>query len=287
MENAIGRKLDLRRLFLRWNDDVAQGTVRADVARGRTPILSVPPERRDGTKISWAQVASGPVDADIAAQARTVASLGAPVSLSFHHEPHIETLFGTPAEYVAACRHYVAVFRATGVPHAALIMTPSGFSSASVGAGAHAYYPGDDVVDPRGRPALPRTRPLPPARPSGCARRPPPWTACPRSRAVSYFHTHGSCPWWLRAGVLEHGVVGAAGRADDEAVRLEGVLHGEAFAQELRVPRQVDLLHGGRRGRDALGELGRRADRDGGLADDERRAREVPGERVDGGADGT
>jgi hypothetical protein len=58
---------------------------------------------------------------------------------------------------------------------------------------------------------------------------------------------------------------------------------GEALAQELGVPGELD---GGRRpGRpaDPVGQPRRGADRDGRLADDERRAVEVRGEGVDGG----
>ena len=239
-ENAIGRKLDLHRLFLRWDDDPAQATVRADVARGRTPILSVRPERRDGTKISWAQVASGEVDADITAQARAVASLGAPVFLTFHHEPDIETTFGTPAEYVAAWRHYVAVFRG-GRRHQRRIHVDHDALELRVGLrgrGAAAYYPGDDAVDwlgldaynwygcSPGKPAAwrPLATVVSPFRTFGKAHGKPLMLAeygsaedpadpqrkaqwlreaataldgMPEIKAVSYFHTHGNCPWWL------------------------------------------------------------------------------------------
>lgn len=148
-ERRLGRSLDLRRVFLRWDDPIDSATVRADIERGRTPVVSVRPQRRDGSRISWADVASGTVDADIAAQARAVRSLGAPVFLSFHHEPDVESTFGSPAQYVAAWRHYVQQMRTAGASGAAFtwIMTPSSFGSASVGAGADAYYPGDDVVD--------------------------------------------------------------------------------------------------------------------------------------------
>ncbi|GAA4288137.1 hypothetical protein [Georgenia daeguensis] len=239
-ENEVGRKLDLHRLFLRWDDDIAQPTVLADIDRGRTPIVSVRPERRDGSRIPWADVASGAVDADIAVQARAVRSLGAPVFLSFHHEPDVEKAFGTPAEYVAAWRHYVSVFRAHGVTNAAFtwIMTPSSFGSAYVGAGADAYYPGDDVVDwlgldaynwygcSPGKPAAWRSLAtvVSPFRTFGKAHGKPlmlaeygsvedpedpgrkaAWLreaataldAMPEIKAVSYFHTHGNCPWWV------------------------------------------------------------------------------------------
>ncbi|HLZ38348.1 MAG TPA: hypothetical protein VKP64_11490 [Mycobacteriales bacterium] len=146
-EQRLGRKLDLHRIFLRWDDPFTNAA--ADVARGRAPILSIRPTRRDGTNLGWASIAAGSHDGDIAAQARAIADLGAPVFLAFHHEPDFATGFGTPAEYVAAWRHYVGVFRAEGVGNVAWTwtMAPSSFGSAPVGAGADAYYPGDDVVD--------------------------------------------------------------------------------------------------------------------------------------------
>jgi hypothetical protein len=146
-EERIGRKLDLHRLFLRW-DDPATGAA-ADVARGRTPILSIQPARRNGTRLTWAAVASGRHDADIVRQARAIAALDAPVFLTFNHEPDFSPGFGTPGEYVAAWRHYVGVFRAEGVRNVAWTwtMAPSSFRRPPVGAGADAYYPGDDVVD--------------------------------------------------------------------------------------------------------------------------------------------
>ncbi|GAB2682766.1 hypothetical protein GCM10027194_14700 [Thalassiella azotivora] len=238
-ERRIGRSLDLRRVFLRWDDPVDSTTVRTDVARGRTPVLSVRPQRRDGSLITWSQVASGAVDADIAVQAQAVRTLGAPVFLSFHHEPDMETRFGSPAEYVAAWRHYVSRMRAAGVTNAAYtwIMTPSSFGSQYVGAGAQAYWPGGDVVDwaaldaynwlgcAPGKPTAwrPLATVVSPFRTFGAAKGKPlmlaewgsvddpsdpgrkaAWLregmaaldAMPEIKAVSYFDTHGTCPWW-------------------------------------------------------------------------------------------
>jgi hypothetical protein len=63
-------------------------------------------------------------------------------------EPDMATGYGSPAEYRAAWRHYVEVFRQQGVTNAAWtwVMTPTGFTeTANTPAGD--FYPGDDVVD--------------------------------------------------------------------------------------------------------------------------------------------
>ena len=58
-------------------------------------------------------------------------------------------MHGTAAEFVAAWRHYVTVFRDRGVTNVAWnwIMTPSSFKTPPIGPGANALYPGDDFVD--------------------------------------------------------------------------------------------------------------------------------------------
>jgi hypothetical protein len=148
-EEALGRPLDVHRWYSRWDDVQPAQPVLDSVARGRTPLLSIWPKRLDGSVVSWATIASGAVDADIRAQAAGVAALGVPVYLSLHHEADIAQGWGTPAEYRAAWRHYVQVFRGAGVGDVrwTWIVTPGSFGSAPSTAGADAFYPGDDVVD--------------------------------------------------------------------------------------------------------------------------------------------
>src|SRR5512134_2212002 len=50
-EERNGRKLDLHRLFLRWDDPLTRAA--ADVERRRTPVLSIQPTRRNGTRLTW------------------------------------------------------------------------------------------------------------------------------------------------------------------------------------------------------------------------------------------
>ncbi len=146
-EDSIGRKLDLQRVYRLWDEDVT-GPVGVTVQRGRTPVLSISSKRTDGTKVSWASIASGAQDSAIAAQAAAVAALGAPLFLTLQHEPDYASGFGTPQEYRAAWRHYVGLFRDRGVTNVVWtwIVTPTPFS-AGASPDADALYPGDDVVD--------------------------------------------------------------------------------------------------------------------------------------------
>ena len=77
---------------------------------------------------------------------------------------------------------------------------------------------------------------------------------------------------------------GGAGRGDavDETVGGEGVLDGEALAQELGVPHQVRAGHRGELGAQAAGGAGG----DGGLADDEGRRAAAGGQHCGEGGDG-
>ena len=147
-EDRLGRKLDAHRVFARWDDPLSSGVVEADITRGRIPILSIRPQRLDGSELSWASLAAGSHDESIRAHADAVGDLAGPVILTLHHEPD-QSDHGTAAEFVAAWRHYVAVFRDRGVTNVAWnwIITPSSFRTPPIGPGANALYPGDDVVD--------------------------------------------------------------------------------------------------------------------------------------------
>ena len=147
-EDRLGRKLDVHRVFARWDDPLSSGVVVADITRGRIPVLSIRPLRMDGSELSWASLASGAQDDSIRGHADAVGALAGPVILTLHHEPDQGDL-GTAAEFVAAWRHYVSVFRDRGVTNVAWnwIITPSSFRTPPIGPGANALYPGDDVVD--------------------------------------------------------------------------------------------------------------------------------------------
>lgn len=146
-EEAVGRKLDLDRIYRQWDAPQPDPVAVADVRRGRVPLLSIRPQRNDGTRIPWATVASGSLDADIRAQADGLKQLGTPLFLIFHHEADIEGGYGTPVEFVAAWRHYVQVFRDDGVTNVSFVwnLVPASFTGDA--ARGTAMYPGDDWVD--------------------------------------------------------------------------------------------------------------------------------------------
>jgi hypothetical protein len=238
-EAQLGRKMDLHRVYRLWDDEMPDTVLRTDVARGRVPLLSIKPKTGNGKQISWAAIARGDADTDIRRQAAGIASLGAPVLLAFHHEPDLgsNASYGKPAEYVAAYRHYRAVFEAAGVRNVAFawVVTTTTFGRAGA---TDSFYPGDDVVDwigvdafnwfgcsegqttgwrslqtviaPFAAWAKPHNKPLvlaewgsveDPADPGRKAA----WIrdamsmakALPQLRAMSYLDAHGSCPWWI------------------------------------------------------------------------------------------
>lgn len=112
------------------------------VTPGHTPVLSI-----ITTGTTWAAVASGAQDAQIRRQAAQVAAIPGTVYLGLHHEPENDPAYGTPAQYIAAWRHYVAVYAAAGVTNVqwTWIMMADSFNGG--GARALSYYPGDDLID--------------------------------------------------------------------------------------------------------------------------------------------
>lgn len=148
-EQKIDRRLDLQRTYSLWDDTMPPPIVQAGLAEGRTPVLSIEPRLRDGSRLSWASVARGDHDARIRSQAAGIRSLGVPVFLTFHHEPDYAPAHGTGAEFRAAWRHYVETFRAQGVTNVVWtwVVTPTVFIKTTSGPTSAEFYPGDDVVD--------------------------------------------------------------------------------------------------------------------------------------------
>jgi hypothetical protein len=145
LQAQLGRKLDTQRVYQSWNDVEPSTTVRWDVANGHLPVISIKTATDAGAIVRWAAIAAGKDDAAIDAQADGLKSLGVPVLLSLNHEPALSPQDGSPADYVAAWRHYVNVFRARGATNVAFVFI-SGTGSYGSGVAAR-YYPGDAYVD--------------------------------------------------------------------------------------------------------------------------------------------
>ncbi len=147
LEQKVGRKFELHRTYQLWDDPPVSDATSFDVATGRVPAISIKPKLRHGGAIPWTEIASGAQDATIKAQATALKALGKPVILSFHHEPENDADYGTPADFVAAWRHYVSVFRAEGAGNVSFAWILMSGSFSRDAAKANAFYPGDDAVD--------------------------------------------------------------------------------------------------------------------------------------------
>lgn len=145
MERISGRAFTLHRTYLPWTSTPVTPTIRWDLATHHLPVVSVVARRNSGP-VSWARIAAGAEDATIVAQANAFKALNAPIVVGFNHEPENDNN-GTPAQFVAAFRHYVEVFRAqhaTNVQFAWIMMANSFNRSA---AEATSFYPGDAYID--------------------------------------------------------------------------------------------------------------------------------------------
>jgi hypothetical protein len=157
LESSIGRGLGAVRVFDLWNTPFPDSTSRAHRDAGRTVLLSVKPKRSNGTLVSWRSIADAApgstVYGEITGWADKVASFGAPMYFTFHHEPEAasNTKHGTATDFKDAWRKVVSVFRERGVTNATFnwIMTDYSFwvqdrRTASL------WYPGDAYVDALG-----------------------------------------------------------------------------------------------------------------------------------------
>jgi hypothetical protein len=159
LEARLGRTLDLHRTYWRWDDAQPTSVVQDDVRHDRIPLISILAKRKDGVAVPWASIGAGDQDAAIGRQADGLRALGSRVILIFHHEADIAVGYGTPADYVAAFRRIVSVFRAHGAANvefatafvgttfAGTTFSGTTFSGTTASSTAAQWYPGDDVVD--------------------------------------------------------------------------------------------------------------------------------------------
>lgn len=146
VESLIGRRFAVDHQYYRWDDAFPTPYEYWTADQGRIPLLSWNARERDGTPVSWRSIADGQRDAWIVRRADAVEAFGRPMYLSFHHEPEDDlAAFGTSADFVAAYRHVVDVFRARGVTNVAFVWTMMYWSFFD--GKAPSFYPGDAYVD--------------------------------------------------------------------------------------------------------------------------------------------
>jgi hypothetical protein len=162
LEQQAGRKFDVVRDFLLWNDafPTSYHTWLRDT--GREPIISVRAVTTANKSVLWSSIASAQPGSTIYNQivgwANKIKAYGGPMYFSFNHEPESATnqRLGTAAQFIAAWRKIHDVFVAQGVTNVKYmwIMTDYSFLAAkSDRRYAQKWYPGDAYVDAIGEDA--------------------------------------------------------------------------------------------------------------------------------------
>jgi hypothetical protein len=161
VEREEGRKMGAIRVYLNWDYYKSFPTpFHTWLAQtDHRMYMSVRSIHADGTPIPWASIAAAKPGSALYNQMLTWADelkgYGKRIFFTFNHEPEekVNDPMGTPADFVAAWRKIVTVFRQQGVTNLRYvwIMTDWAFSLANQGSSddrnANNWYPGDAYVD--------------------------------------------------------------------------------------------------------------------------------------------
>ena len=155
LENQLGTKLPLLREFAGWDSNLDNRTNNWVVDGDRTLMVSIKPERRDGSEIRWRTIANAQpgsrVHNEMVELARDISKLDGTVWVAFHHEPEAKDRqhFGDSDDYIAAWRKIHNVFAQQGADvEWVWTMTSWSFEvNSNDRRSAPKWYPGDNFVD--------------------------------------------------------------------------------------------------------------------------------------------
>jgi glycosyl hydrolase family 26 len=147
----VGEKPAMVMWYQSWKEPIFYSNQIANVtARDETPLITWMPST-DAGGIPLRDIVNGAWDSYIRQSATSAKNWGRPLYLRFGHEMNlISSSWGahvngnTPADFVAAWRHVVQIFRDTGASNVKFVWSPN------VDWGNYpfaAFYPGDDWVD--------------------------------------------------------------------------------------------------------------------------------------------
>jgi len=153
LEGKIGRRLAAVRVYYNWDSPFPDTDVTWFRNNGYALLLSVKSERRNHTFVEWRDIANAqPGSAlhnDIVTWANRIKSLGTHVYFTFNHEPETSlNSSGQGAEFIAAWRKVVTVFRGQGVTNADYLWIMTAYSfKARDRRRAVDWYPGEAYID--------------------------------------------------------------------------------------------------------------------------------------------
>lgn len=149
IEAKVGREFDF---VYRYHDVVGQipdDEERAVVARGSLLHIAIAARKYRGNEsLTYKQIAAGEFDATLLKQAQGVASLKAPVFVTFEQEANQKDKVGprgTPAEFIAAWRHLHQLYAQAGASNAVWVWVMTGNQANLERAGE--LWPGNQYVD--------------------------------------------------------------------------------------------------------------------------------------------
>ncbi len=153
-EKVLGQQMAGVRVYRSWDSKLFSSSEIWARDTGHTLFLSIKAQRTTGEVLKWRDIADAKPGSrlhnEMLAQARQLRGFGAKVYVTFNHEPeaHTSAGMGTAADFVAAWRKVITVYREHGVKNAEFVwtMTAWGFKRTDQNAARH-YYPGDAYVD--------------------------------------------------------------------------------------------------------------------------------------------
>jgi mannan endo-1,4-beta-mannosidase len=141
---AVGKQPDLVSYYSGWGENFQKAFAKTAEGHGSTTIVQVDP-----TNISIASIAAGMYDSYLTRFAKDVAAFKYPIVVSFGHEMNgywYSWGYGktSPADFIAAWRHIVDLFRKNGADNVKWLWQVNSLSSRT--SPVHAWWPGSQYV---------------------------------------------------------------------------------------------------------------------------------------------
>jgi hypothetical protein len=141
IEEYAGRTLDVGHYYYKINESFPTWRERWHADNGRVPLVS-------WANVRTTAITNGTYDSQIIARAKDVKAFGKPILIRWFWEMDGDknsSDAGTPAQYIAAWRHIVKIFRDRDVDNAQFVWCPN--ADAFNRGKAEQWYPGDAWVD--------------------------------------------------------------------------------------------------------------------------------------------
>jgi hypothetical protein len=165
LEAALAHRADLIGSYQDFTEPMYTDKLKAAIRSGRAPVVTWEPfdaGRTSRNSYPLRRIAAGAYDGYLREAADQAKAVGAPFLIRFGHEmngfwypwgqprplhpQNVADPGNTPADYVAAYRHVVDVFRARGAANVAWMWSPN-VTDANPNVTLRSLYPGDAYVD--------------------------------------------------------------------------------------------------------------------------------------------